>query len=108
MTMTDLIVDFPHQRNQHLDLIVDFPRQRNHLAVSFADMVQVRIVERHGETDNVARHELWYTESEYYWMRRAAAKTALMRVRKLGKLHQDASATILSNNDNNTIMAKAA
>ena len=49
------------------DLIVDFPHQRNHPVVRFADTAQMYIVERHG----VARHELWYTKAEYYSMRRA-------------------------------------
>jgi hypothetical protein len=49
------------------DLIVDFPDQRNHRAVQFADMVQLYTVERHENT--VARHELWYTKDEYHSMK---------------------------------------
>ena len=52
--MTDLIVNFPHQRH------------RNHRVVRFADTAQLCIVQRHedNERHNVARHELWYTKSE--------------------------------------------
>jgi hypothetical protein len=53
------------------DMILDFPHQRNHQVVRFADLAQLHIVERHedNETHNVARHELWYTESDYYSMK---------------------------------------
>ena len=65
---TDLIEaeDFPHHCK---------PRVR------FADRVQVHVFEHHCETDNVARNELWYTESEYDQMK-LAAKT-LKRLTKL-------------------------
>jgi hypothetical protein len=43
------------------DLIVDFPHQRSRRAVQFADTLQVLIVKRHED----ARHELWYTAAEY-------------------------------------------
>jgi len=51
------------------DLIVDFPHKRNRQAVRFAHMAQVHVVTRHCETHNVARHELWYTETDYHRMR---------------------------------------
>ena len=51
------------------DLIVDFPHKRNRQALRFADMVQVHVVTRHCETHDVARHELWYTETDYHRMR---------------------------------------
>jgi len=60
MTMADLIVDFPHQRNPHR-------------AVRFAAVTaQWHIVERHEDYDTenkVARHELWYTKAEYHDMK---------------------------------------
>eukprot|EP00984_Skeletonema_dohrnii_P038807 scaffold42499_cov283-Skeletonema_dohrnii-CCMP3373.AAC.1 len=45
------------------DLIVDFPQQRKRKsrAVHFAETAQLRIFKR----PNVARHELFYTSSEY-------------------------------------------
>ena len=55
------------------DLIVDFPHQRNYRAVQFADMTQVYVVKRHCEAHNIARHELWYTKSDYHQMRLDAA-----------------------------------
>jgi hypothetical protein len=82
--MTDLIVDFPQQRNhnnfQHntmAHLIVDFPHQRKgkQRVVRFADTAQLRIVKRHEDT--VARHELWYTKSEYDLMTLAIKRDAL-------------------------------
>ena len=60
-------------RTMTADLILDFPHQHNHRAVQFADMTQAHVVKRHCETQNVALHELWYTESEYHQMRRDAA-----------------------------------
>ena len=65
------------------DLIVDFPpRQRKLRAVRFADTAQMYIVERHedyGEKNNsnVARHELWYTNAEYYSMKHAIKQDVL-------------------------------
>eukprot|EP00984_Skeletonema_dohrnii_P022552 scaffold11669_cov77-Skeletonema_dohrnii-CCMP3373.AAC.2 len=49
------------------DLIVDFPHQRNNraVAVHFAETVQLHIFNR----PNVARHELSYTKSEYNLMK---------------------------------------
>ena len=47
------------------DLIVDYPHQRNCRAVQFADTLQVRIVKRHADP----RHELWYTKAEYDLMK---------------------------------------
>jgi len=67
------------------DLIVDFPHQRNHRAVYFADIAEVHVVTRHCEAHNVARHELWYTESDYHQMRLAAAtrkRLALLRAQR--------------------------
>jgi hypothetical protein len=68
MAADHLIVDFPHQRNQH------------HRAVRFADAAQLHIVERHEDYDSenkVARHELWYTKAEYHDMRLAAREDVL-------------------------------
>ena len=55
------------------DLIVDFPLQRNRRAVQFADTMQVLIVKRHED----ARHELWYTAAEYDLMKLAVKKDVL-------------------------------
>jgi hypothetical protein len=55
------------------DLIVDFPHQRNHRTVHFADTLQVRIVKRHED----ARHELWYTSAEYDLMQLAMKRDVL-------------------------------
>jgi len=55
------------------DLIVDFPHQRNHRAVHFADTIQVRIVKRHEDS----RHKLWYTKAEYDLMKLAMKRDVL-------------------------------
>jgi len=55
------------------DLIVDFPHQRNRRAVQFADTLQVRIVKRHKDP----RHELWYTSAEYDLMQLAMKEDVL-------------------------------
>jgi hypothetical protein len=84
--MTDLIVDFPQQRNhnnfQHntmSNLILDFPQQRKpkqwQRVVRFADTAQLRIVKRHGDT--TPRHDLWYTKSEYDLMTLAIKRDVL-------------------------------
>jgi hypothetical protein len=50
-------------------------------SVRFADMAQMYIVERHEDygkkSNNVARHELWYTTSEIHSMRRAIEQDVL-------------------------------
>ena len=55
-------------RTKTTDLIVDFPHNRTR-RVRFAGRTQVIVFKRHYETHNVARHELWYTDSEYHQMR---------------------------------------
>ena len=55
-------------RTKTTDLIVDFPHNRTR-RVRFAGRTQVIVFKRHFETHNVARHELWYTDSEYHQMR---------------------------------------
>eukprot|EP00984_Skeletonema_dohrnii_P011899 scaffold4777_cov120-Skeletonema_dohrnii-CCMP3373.AAC.1 len=66
------------------DLIENFPHQRNHRVVRFAVMSQLYIVEHNWERHNVARHELWYTKSDYHRMKRAAkARRALLRAMML-------------------------
>jgi hypothetical protein len=58
--MTDhLIVESLHLRKLH--------------AVRFAETAQLHIYERH----NVSRRKLWYTESEYYSMKRAVSEDVL-------------------------------
>jgi len=47
------------------DLILDFPHQRKSRAVHFAETAQLHIFKR----PNVARHELFYTSSEYDLMK---------------------------------------
>uniref|UniRef100_A0A7S2LSR7 Uncharacterized protein n=1 Tax=Skeletonema marinoi TaxID=267567 RepID=A0A7S2LSR7_9STRA len=72
-------------RTMTADLIVDFPHKRNHQAVRFAHMAQVHVVTRHCETHNVARHELWYTESDYHRMRldaKTRKRLALLRAQR--------------------------
>ena len=67
------------------DLIENFPHQRSHRVVRFAVMSQLYIVEHNWERHNVARHELWYTESDYHQMRLAAATRkhlALLRAQR--------------------------
>lgn len=63
---------------QHRSAMVNFPHQRSRLAynqqspvVKFADTARIYMVERHEDSQkyNVTRHELWYTESEYYMMK---------------------------------------
>jgi hypothetical protein len=47
-------------------------------------MSQLYIVEHNWERHNVARHELWYTKSDYHRMKRAAkARRALLRAMML-------------------------
>ena len=69
--MTDLIVNFPRHRDNH----------RSRQAVQFADTAQLHIFKPHQDSEKnyvyVPRHELWYTISEYYSMRRAAVEDAL-------------------------------
>jgi hypothetical protein len=40
----------------------------NTRSVRFADTAQLYIVERHEDYENIARHDLWYTKSDYYSM----------------------------------------
>ena len=54
-------------------LIVESPHIRKLRAVQFAETAQLHIYERH----KVARRELWYTESEYYSMKRAVSEDVL-------------------------------
>ena len=77
-TMTDLIVDFPYQRSRsrRRRSRCHTCDQQNRRAVKFADTSQLYIFKRH-EEDNVPRHKLWYTQSEYYAMRRAAIRDTL-------------------------------
>ena len=69
--MTDLIVNFPRHRDNH-------PRRR---AVQFADTdtAHLHIFKRYKDSEKnyIACHELWYTRSEHYSMRRAAVEDAL-------------------------------
>mmetsp|Transcript_24516 Transcript_24516/g.37132 ORF Transcript_24516/g.37132 Transcript_24516/m.37132 type:complete len:151 (+) Transcript_24516:69-521(+) len=61
------------------DLIVDFPlqRQRNHhQVVRFAETAQLYIVERRHE-DNEDRNKLWYTKSDYNSMKRTLKQDVL-------------------------------
>ena len=58
-TMTDLIIDLPHQRKLR--------------AVQFAETSQLYIYKRH----DTARHEPWYTMSEYYSMKLAIREDVL-------------------------------
>eukprot|EP00984_Skeletonema_dohrnii_P031262 scaffold23502_cov161-Skeletonema_dohrnii-CCMP3373.AAC.9 len=56
-------------------------------------MVEVHIVTCHCETHKIARHELWYTESDYHRMRLAEERRkrkALLRAQRssISKLHQ--------------------
>ena len=50
-------------------------------SVRFADTAQLYIVGRHedykNKINNVARHDLWYTKSDYYSMRRAIEQDVL-------------------------------
>eukprot|EP00985_Skeletonema_marinoi_P026508 scaffold20591_cov168-Skeletonema_marinoi.AAC.2 len=59
------------------DLIVDFPlqRQRNHQVVRFAERAQLYIVERH--EDNTDKNKLWYTKSDYNSMKRKVKQDVL-------------------------------
>lgn len=62
------------------DLIVDFPHQRNLRKVRFSETSQLHMYERH----NVARQELWYTKAEYDLMaltRREDVLSLRVRVR---------------------------
>jgi hypothetical protein len=71
--MTDLIVNFPRHR--------DGDNHRSCQAVQFADTAQLHIFKPHQDSEKnyvyVAPHELWYTRSEHYSMRRAAVEDAL-------------------------------
>lgn len=70
--------------NTMSDMIVDFPPQRNHRAVRFADSAQLYIVERHVDheknNNKIARHDLWNTNAEYDRMKRSIVEDVL-RVR---------------------------
>ena len=54
--MTDLIVAFPRQRQRQRQT-----QRKQHRKVQFAETAQLNIYERH----NIARHELWFTNTEY-------------------------------------------
>jgi hypothetical protein len=58
------------------DLIVDFPLQRNHQVVRFAETAQLYIVERRHE-DNEDKNKLWYTKSDYNSMKRTLKQDVL-------------------------------
>ena len=59
------------------DLIVDFPLQRNHhQVVRFAERAQLYIVERRHE-DNEDNNKLWYTKSDYNSMKRKLKQDVL-------------------------------
>ena len=53
--------------------------------VQFANKAQITVVERHEdyEENNVARHELWYTEADYHRMKLAIIKSVLEVRQKL-------------------------
>ena len=58
------------------DLIVDFPPQRNHQVVRFAETAQLYIVERRHE-DNEDKNKLWYTKADYNSMKRKLKQDVL-------------------------------
>ena len=74
--MADLMVNFPHQRSR-----LTYNQQRR--VVKFADTARIYMVERHEDSQqyNITRHDLWYTESEYYMMKVAFNEDALKEVR---------------------------
>jgi len=62
------------------ELIVDFPTnqdRRSMRSVQFADMMEMHIVDRHDDNEDVDRHDLWYNELDYSRMRRAIQKSVL-------------------------------
>lgn len=67
--MTDLIVNFPPQRQLN----------NNRRAVQFAAKAELYTFERHEENEEnkVARHELWYTKAEYDLMQLKLKEDAL-------------------------------
>ena len=58
------------------DLIVDFPPQRNHQIVRFAETAHLYIDERRHE-DNQDKDKLWYTKSDYNSMKRKLKQDVL-------------------------------
>lgn len=60
-TMSDLMLNFPNQRSR-------LAYNQHRRVVKFADTTRIYMVERHEDSQkyNVTRHELWYTETEYY------------------------------------------
>ena len=62
------------------ELIVDFPThqdRRSMRSVQFADTMEMHIVDRHGDNEDVDRRDLWYNESDYSRMRRAVRNCVL-------------------------------
>jgi regulator of RNase E activity RraB len=62
------------------ELIVDFPThqdRRSMRSVQFADTMEMHIVDRHGDNEDVDRRDLWYNESDYSRMRHAIQKSVL-------------------------------
>ena len=75
-TMSDLMVNFPNQRSR-------LAYNQHRRVVKFADTTRIYMVERHEDSQkyNVTRHELWYTETEYYMMKVAFNEDVLKEVR---------------------------
>jgi hypothetical protein len=62
------------------ELIVDFPTHRDRRSmrsVQFADTMEMHIVDRHDDNEDVDRHDLWYNRSDYSRMRRAIQNSVL-------------------------------
>ena len=61
------------------ELIVNFPthRARPMRSVQFANTMEMYIVDRHGDNQDVDRRDLWYNKSDYSRMRRAIKKPVL-------------------------------
>jgi hypothetical protein len=62
------------------ELIVNFPTHRTRpmmRSVQFAETREMCIVDRHHDSEDVDRHDLWYNRSDYSRMRRAIQKSVL-------------------------------
>ena len=90
------MTDLPHNRNRTL---------RARRTVRFADNATVYVFKNHCETHKVARHVLWYTESEYDRMKFEAETSR--RFRKLASSIQGAQRSSVSVTNMNQLRSLA-
>ena len=80
------------------DLFVDFPHNRHRRTVRIAETAKVYVFKNHCERHNVARNVLWYTDTEYERMkfeadtsRRFQQLASSIQAQKLSQLRRQES-----------------